>query len=218
MKVVGTIRHHTARSLMASDGAGTAQMEDTKVDLKRTFLKPNGQYLVFKGELKGRLIRPRGGFNNNVDLGILKESRFRRMIQAMKKGIPFVPGVMLVTDSGVAFLVDDWDADTLNISDMNFHDSGTGVAAAAVGDTTLGTPAGPTTRATGTKSQPTANQIRSVGTIAYTGTLAITEWGLFSTANRATLNLWDRRVFTAINVVNGDSIQFTYTLTINSGG
>lgn len=30
--------------------------------------------------------------------------------------------------------------------------------------------------------------------------------------------LWDRKVFSAINVVNGDSIQFTYTLTINSGG
>jgi hypothetical protein len=30
--------------------------------------------------------------------------------------------------------------------------------------------------------------------------------------------LWDHKVFSAINVVNGDSIQFTYTLTINSGG
>lgn len=30
--------------------------------------------------------------------------------------------------------------------------------------------------------------------------------------------LWDRKVFSAINVVSGDSIQFTYTLTITSGG
>jgi hypothetical protein len=30
--------------------------------------------------------------------------------------------------------------------------------------------------------------------------------------------LWDHKVFSAINVNNGDSIQFTYTLTINSGG
>lgn len=29
---------------------------------------------------------------------------------------------------------------------------------------------------------------------------------------------WDHKVFSAINVVNGDSIQFTYTLTITSGG
>lgn len=30
--------------------------------------------------------------------------------------------------------------------------------------------------------------------------------------------MWDHKVFSAINVINGDSIQFTYTLTINSGG
>lgn len=30
--------------------------------------------------------------------------------------------------------------------------------------------------------------------------------------------MWDHKVFAAINVINGDSIQFTYSLTINSGG
>lgn len=30
--------------------------------------------------------------------------------------------------------------------------------------------------------------------------------------------MWDHKVFSAINVGNGDSIQFTYTLTITSGG
>jgi hypothetical protein len=30
--------------------------------------------------------------------------------------------------------------------------------------------------------------------------------------------MWDHKVFAAINVVNGDTIQFTYQLTINSGG
>jgi hypothetical protein len=30
--------------------------------------------------------------------------------------------------------------------------------------------------------------------------------------------MWDHKVFSAINVVSGDSIQFTYTLTITSGG
>ena len=30
--------------------------------------------------------------------------------------------------------------------------------------------------------------------------------------------MWDHKVFSAINVNNGDSIQFTYTLTISSGG
>lgn len=126
-------------------------------------------------------------------------------------------GKRVVTDAGVAFLVDDWDLGSLNISDMNFHDSGIGVAGEVAGDTDLGTPAGPTTRATGTKSQPSANVIRSIGTIAYTGTLAITEHGLFNNATRGTDNLWDRTVFSAINVVNGDSIQFTYDCTLTAG-
>lgn len=30
--------------------------------------------------------------------------------------------------------------------------------------------------------------------------------------------MWDRKVFSAVNVVSSDSIQFTYQLTINSGG
>jgi hypothetical protein len=30
--------------------------------------------------------------------------------------------------------------------------------------------------------------------------------------------LWDHKVFSAINVISGDSIQFTYVLTVVSGG
>jgi hypothetical protein len=126
-------------------------------------------------------------------------------------------GKRVVTDEGVAFLVDDWDDNTTDITNMNFHDSGTGVVGENQTDTDLGTPAGPTTRATGTKSQPSANVLQSLATIAYTGTLAITEHGLFSTAARATTELWDRTVFAAINVESGDSIQFTYQCTLTAG-
>ena len=126
-------------------------------------------------------------------------------------------GKRVVTDAGVAFLVDDWDDDSQDITTMNFHDSGIGVTAENQTDTDLVTPAGPTTRATGTKSQPSANVLRSVGTIAYTGTLAIREHGLFNTASRATVNLWDRTLFAAINVENLDSIQFTYDCTLTAG-
>jgi hypothetical protein len=123
----------------------------------------------------------------------------------------------IVTTAGVNYMATDFASGgvTPTISGFKFHDSGTGVAAAVVGDTALGTPAGPA-RVTGTPSNPTANQYRSVATIAYTGTLAITEWGLFSASTTGTL--WDRRVFSALNVVNGDSIQFTYTLTVPNGG
>ncbi len=126
-------------------------------------------------------------------------------------------GKRVVTDEGVAHLVDDWDDGSGNIANFNFHDSGTGTVAEAAADGDLGTPAGPTTRATGAKSQPSANVIRSLGTIAYTGTLAITEHGLFTTAARTTTVLWDRTVFAAINVVSGDSIQFTYDCTFTAG-
>lgn len=120
----------------------------------------------------------------------------------------------LVTDAGVGFLVDAFQ-NLAEIENMNWHDCGTGTNAEAVGNTGLQTPAG-TARVSGTQSEPAANQYRSTATIAFTSTLAITEHGIFSASSAGTL--WDRSVFTAINVDNGDSIQFQYTLTVNSGG
>lgn len=152
--------------------------------------------ITFEGELAAVLIRPDG---TRRDYGVIS----RRV----------------VTTAGVNFMRDDFNGGTTDISTMNFHDSGTGTAAEAVGDTDLANPAGPTTRATGTQSAPASGEYRTVGTISYTSTLAITEHGIFNQATRGTgSTLWDRSVFSAINVVAGDSIQFTYTLTINAGG
>ena len=120
----------------------------------------------------------------------------------------------LVTDAGVAFLVDAFQG-TTEPEKFNHHDAGTGVGAEAVGNTGLGTPWGGA-RVAGTQSEPAANQYRTTATIAFNNTFAITEHGLFSAAAAGTL--WDRSVFSAVNVVNGESIQFQYTLTINSGG
>ena len=122
-----------------------------------------------------------------------------------------------VTDAGVAELVDDWDDSSGDISLFNYHDSGTDNTAEDQAQTNLIAEAGPTTRATGAKTQPSANIIQSVGTIAYTGTLAIVEHGLFSTAARTTDLMWDRTVFSVINVVSGDSIEFTYQCTFTAG-
>jgi hypothetical protein len=121
----------------------------------------------------------------------------------------------LVTQDGVNVLVAGPGTGTL-IS-FNYHSSGTGTAAATSTDSGLATEAGPATRATGTGSAPATNAYRNIGTITYTGTLAITEWGLFN-ANSGAVPMWDRRVFAAINVVNLDSIQFTYTVTLSGGG
>lgn len=120
-----------------------------------------------------------------------------------------------VTDLGVAFLVDDWDTGATSITNMNYHASGTGnTTPEGATNTVLDTEV--ETRQAGTKSQPTAPQLRSIATIGYTATRTIVEHGIFSANSSGTL--WDRHVFTGIGVGNGDSIQFTYTCTVNSGG
>jgi hypothetical protein len=124
----------------------------------------------------------------------------------------------LVTTAGVNYLAADFlTSSTNHIANFNFHDSGTGTVAAAIGDTALGTQAGPTTRATGTQSIPTAGTYKSIGTVSYTSSLAITEFGLFSQAAQGG-TLWDRRTFAAINVVSGDSVTFQYSVVVNAGG
>ena len=129
----------------------------------------------------------------------------------------------LVTDAGVAFLVDDWDNNAQDLTTLNFHGCGTGTTAEAQGDTALVTESTTalnpdSTRATGTRSQPAANQYRSVGTVTFDASAAITEHGLFSQSATGGGTLWDRSVFAAINVVSADSIQFTYTCTVSAGG
>jgi hypothetical protein len=229
-------------------------------------------------------------------------------------------GSGLVTNVGVLAMANDfaWPTasatialNTLRVA--NYHATGTGATAAAATDIKLQTAStqGGQTVVTGTQSLVSAansQTYRTVATIAYTGTEAVTEWGLFTTlgaiggtalssttgspftagtattgtvtatpltasgngtqgqtltiventgnatphwglitsnttsvvtvpawykvsdgtaagvtpANTNTLVfrpvMWDHKVFSAINVVNGDSIQFTYSLLINSGG
>ena len=154
--------------------------------------------VCYEGELHAKVIR---GSGKVEDLGVV----CRRV----------------VTNAGVSYMGDSFFAHASghDIQNFNYHDSGTGTTAENVTDTDLGTPAGPTLRATGTQSTPSGGQYQTVGTINYTGALAITEHGIFSQAARGGSSvLWDRSVFAAINVGNGDSIQFTYLLSITSGG
>lgn len=124
-------------------------------------------------------------------------------------------GVRVVTDAFVAFVVDQLQTETSVFGDFKYHDSGVGVTAENVTDTDIETTDGES-RATGTQVEgATANIYKSVGTIAYTTTKAITEHGLFNASTGVTL--MDRTKFTAINVVNGDSIEFTFELTLTAG-
>lgn len=126
-------------------------------------------------------------------------------------------GSGVVTTAGVVYMAADMAGGASDINAFAYSHSGIGAVAAVIGDTGLGNVTGVPARVLGTNTAPGATNIfRSVATVAYTSTLAITEWGLFSAATAGTM--WDRKVFTAINVVTGDSIQFTYDLTITAGG
>jgi len=119
-----------------------------------------------------------------------------------------------VTTAGVNFIVDAFQNST-EVETMKYHDSGTGIVAENITDTALGTPYGGS-RATGTTAEgASANIYQTVGTNNYTSTLAITEHGVFSATTSGTL--LDRSVFAEINVIDGDSIEFTYELTVPAG-
>jgi hypothetical protein len=110
------------------------------------------------------------------------------------------------------------------LATFKYHDSGTGTTSASDTQTALVTQAGPSTRATGTLSNAqtadgtnhTAKLLNS-GTINYTSSLAIQEWGLFDQAAQGG-NMADRRTFSAINVASGDAITFNWTVSLPSNG
>lgn len=99
---------------------------------------------------------------------------------------------------------------------------GTGATAANVTDTALqtevtasgGAASGVHVVAAATASRTTTtvtnDTARFVGTVSITGTIAITESGVFNATTNGTLLA--RQVFSAINVVNGDSVQYTWDI------
>lgn len=130
----------------------------------------------------------------------------------------------VVTSAGVNYLVDDFDAATgsADVTNFKYHGIGTGGTAEASGDTALVTESTTalnpdSTRATGTGSQPSANIYQTVGTLTADTTIAVTEHGLFTAASTGTGTLWDRSLFTVINLASADSIQTTYAVTFTAG-
>lgn len=91
---------------------------------------------------------------------------------------------------------------------------GTGTTAAAVGDTALQTELASSglSRANATASRTTTSVTNDtaqlVNTFTVTGTQAVTESGVLNAASSGVLLC--RQVFSAINVVNGDSLQITW--------
>lgn len=101
---------------------------------------------------------------------------------------------------------------------------GTGTTAAAVGDTALetgktasgGADSGvhvlPTASVTASRvtTSVTNDTAQLLGTISITGTIAVTESGVFNADTNGTLLC--RQVFSAINVISGDSLQLTWKI------
>lgn len=91
---------------------------------------------------------------------------------------------------------------------------GTGTNAAAAGDTALQTELATSglSRVNATASRVTTSVTNDTAqlqtTFSVTGTQAVTEAGILNAASTGTL--LSRQVFSAINVVNGDSLQLTY--------
>lgn len=132
----------------------------------------------------------------------------------------------LVTTVGVRFVCDDFNASGTDVSNMRFHGIGTGAVAEAVGDTALGaestTALNPdNTRATGSQASATVSTnatYTTVGTVTVDATVACTEHGIFSQAATGGGTLFDRSVFSVVNLASGDSLQATYVWTANAGG
>jgi hypothetical protein len=126
-----------------------------------------------------------------------------------------VVGYRVVTTAFVTYVVDQLQTETSTFGDFKYHDSGVGTTNENVTDTAIETTDGEN-RVSGTQTEASATVYQSVGTITYTTTLALTEHGLFNASTSGTL--MDRTEFAAINVVNTDSVTYTYSLTISAGG
>lgn len=128
----------------------------------------------------------------------------------------------VVTDTGVGFIVDAFQ-NSVELENMKYHGFGTGSNAEAAGNTALHTElttqyASDNVRPTGSTTEgATANIYRTVGTLSPDATVAITEHGIFSQAATGGGVLLDKSLFSAINLISGDSLQITYDLTFTSG-
>jgi len=115
--------------------------------------------------------------------------------------------VVVFTDAGA-------DANVVSVATaaiLKYIDWGTGATGADPANTAMQT-AGAESRATGTISHVVDREYKVVGTMTCNATgKAITEAGLFDASTGPTM--WIRATFDAINVVQNDTIQFTFTLT-----
>jgi hypothetical protein len=117
----------------------------------------------------------------------------------------------LVVSSGLAFIASRM-KDTTDAA-MSHMAVGSGTTAAAAGNTALETQIG--SRVSLTSTTVTANAVAYVATFAAgTGTGAITEAGIFNASTAGTMLC--RTVFSVVNKGADDTLQITWTITLNA--
>lgn len=199
-------------STTPSGALGIQVMRKKDVEQKLKYKRWWMETCLYFRVLRNALLRPFGD-------AVSPEARlFAKLIRANGSQEDFgLVCTKAVTTVGVAYLVDAFQGiGGAEPENFKYHDSGinTGATAEAASNTVMDTAV--ESRQAGSPSEgATDNIYKNQATIVYSGTYAIVEHGLFSAITGGTL--LDRSVFPAINVANGDSILFTYELTLPSG-
>jgi len=118
----------------------------------------------------------------------------------------------LVVDAGLNWIRQQLSG-SISTSTMTWVASGTGTTPPAAGDTALQAEVGSRVNGTVTNQAESGNW-QVVATLSYSASYAITESGVFSASTAGTMLA--RQTFSAINVANGDSIQFTWTFDVDA--
>lgn len=148
----------------------------------------------------GKFLKTKGRFG-------LKDNLYARHYRNGKLLEERPLGHNLVVADGKEYIVDAWQ-NSVELETAKYHDTGIGVTGTAGSDSGMETATG-FTRATGSLTEgDNAEEFKSVGTVSCTATKAVTEWGIFSASTGGVLIA--RNTFSALNVVNGDSIEFTW--------
>lgn len=162
-----------------------------KASIMHLFAPNNTRVVAPESVLKARVIRANGEVE---DLGVLSTK--------------------VITDAFVNYVVDELQASSGGIAGFRYHGAGISSTAENQTQTALGSEVD--SRAIGTQSEGAAQNIyRSIGVVSFGASYAIVEHGLFRGASGEVM--MDRSVFPAINVGSGDSIEFTYELTLPAG-
>lgn len=176
------------------------------------------------GRISFRVTKPDGSVRKQWEEGPLGKY-LRKLTGLDLQGVPFlgqwtdeVTVRNLITNVGKALI-----AGRLNGSGSpaaaTFIAVGTGTTAAAAGDTTLETEITDSglARASATVSlvttDTTNDTARMTFTFSVTGSKAVTEAGCLNAASGGTL--LNRQVFSAVNVINGDSLAVTCNIDID---